>query len=135
MTHPILALRSALRARLTADAALVSLLGGERIWDEPPRGSDPPYLTFGEAVARDWSTGSSSGREHAFTLVAWSRQGGDAELLALLARLEELCADPALVLDGHRLVLLRVVGQETGRPDKTGLRRAVIRLAGFTEPL
>jgi hypothetical protein len=134
VTHPILALRSALRAWLAADAALLSLLGGERIWDEPPRGSEPPYLTFGEAVARDWSTASSSGREHAFTVVAWSRQGGDAELLAILARLEALCADPALVLDGHRLILLRVVAQESGRPDKTGLRKAVVRLSGLTEP-
>ncbi|WP_158266756.1 DUF3168 domain-containing protein [Alsobacter soli] len=132
MSHPILALRTALRALLVADPALVALLGGERVYDEPPRGAEPPYVTFGEASARDWSTG---GCQHALALVAWSRQGGDAEVLAVLDRIAALCADPPLALAGNRLVLLRVASQETARPDKAGLRRAVIRLAALTEPL
>ncbi len=131
MTHPVLALRAALRARLAADAALLALLDGPRIWDEPPRGEEPPFVTFGEASARDWPPG---GHRHGLALIAWSRQGGDAETLAVLDRLEALCADAPLVLDGHRLVLLAVAGTDVPRPDKAGLRRAVLRLSALTEP-
>lgn len=135
MSHPILALRTAVRALLVADPALTTLLGGPRIYDEAPRGAEPPYVTFGEASAKDWSAGSLNGRQHALALVAWSSQGGDAELLAILERIAALAADPPLALDGHRLVLLRVAAEETARPDKAGIRRAVIRLAALTEPL
>jgi hypothetical protein len=121
-----------LRARLVGDAALVALLGGERVWDEPPRGEVPPYVTFGESGASDWPRG---GQRLSVSLVAWSSQGGDAETLAILDRAAALCADPPLTLDGHRLVLLAVTGTQVPRPDKTGLRRAVLRLSALTEPL
>lgn len=37
-----LALRAAVHQRLSGDGALSALLGGARIYDEPPRASLPP---------------------------------------------------------------------------------------------
>ncbi len=58
------ALQSAIFARLTADAVLTALLGGERMYDDVPVRAEFPYLTFGQSSDRDWSTGTDAGREH-----------------------------------------------------------------------
>jgi hypothetical protein len=134
VTSPILALRAAIRGRLLADPDLVGRLGGERVWDQPPQGASPPYLLFGEAEARDWSGGSVAGHRHALALLAWSQQAGDAEALGLVERAAELLDGAALAVGGHHLVLLRVTAREAWRPDRQGLRRAVLRLAALTEP-
>jgi Protein of unknown function (DUF3168) len=73
------ALRAAIHDALIADAALVNLLGGPKIYDEPPRAAAFPYVTLGEARIADFSTGTEPGEEHQLTLHAWSRQGGHKE--------------------------------------------------------
>jgi hypothetical protein len=135
VTSPILALRAAIRSRLVADADLVARLGGERVWDQPPQGTSPPYLLFAEAEARDWSDGGVAGHRHTVALVAWSQQASDAEALGLAARAAELLHGAALPIDGHLLVQLRVIAHEAWRPDRQGLRRAVLRLTALTEPV
>ena len=42
------ALRAAIHDTLIADAALTSMLGGPKIYDEPPRAAAFPYITLGE---------------------------------------------------------------------------------------
>src|SRR4051812_18844973 len=118
----LIALRTAVRARLVADAGLTALLGGERVYDEAPRGATPPYVTFTEASARAWPDGGSPGHAHEFALVAWSDQGGDTEALAIVNAMSALLDDAPLVPAGHRLVLIRVTAQETSRPDAEGRR-------------
>ena len=112
----------------------VALLGGERVWDEAPRGVAPPYVLFGEASARAWPEGGSPGHAHELSLVAWSVQGGDAEALAILDAMASLLDDARLQPAGHVLILLRVTAQETARPDAEGRRRATLRLEALTEP-
>ena len=135
---PILALRAAIRTRLVADPALLGLLGGPRVYDEAPRGIEPPYVIFGDVTAEDWSTGDVPGHRQALSLVVWSSQGGDSEALGIVGELAALLADAPLVLDGHRLVLLRAAGQSVSRPEaadpSAGLRRATLRLEALTEP-
>jgi hypothetical protein len=135
---PILALRAAIRTRLVADAALLALLGGPRVYDEAPRGIDPPYVIFGDVTADDWSTGDIAGHRQTLSLVVWSSQGGDSQALSIVGELAELLADAPLVLAGHRLVLLRVAGEAVSRPEaadpSAGLRRATLRLVALTEP-
>jgi hypothetical protein len=134
-TGPLIALRTAVRARLVADPGLVTLLGGERIYDEAPRGATLPYVTFSDAFARAWPEGGSPGHAHEFSLAAWSDQGGDSEALAIVDAMAALLEDAPLQPAGHRLVLLRVTAQETARPDTDGRRRATLRLEALTEPV
>lgn len=133
----ILALRTALRAALVADDALVAQLGGPRIYDEAPRGLTPPYVVFGDAVAEAWSTGDRAGARQTLSLVAWSGQGGDSEVLAILARLAEVVSSAPLAPEGHGLVGLRILAEETSRPapddPAAGLRRAILRLEALTQ--
>ena len=70
------ALRAAIHDALTADAGLAAILGGAKIYDEPPRNADFPYVTLGEVRISDYSAGDDALEEHQLTLHAWSRQGG-----------------------------------------------------------
>jgi hypothetical protein len=136
MTSPILALRAAILAHAQADATLAALMGGTvRLHDEPPRAAEPVYAVFGDAAARDWSTGSDEGHAHEAAIVVWAREGGARSGLDAAARLAALLHEAALTLDGHRLVSLRVAALETARDDKTGLARATLRLTALTEVL
>lgn len=136
-TSAILAVRAALRRALVADAPLVSLLGGPRIFDEAPRGQVPPYVVFGDAIAQDWSAGDRTGARQTLTLVVWSSQGGDSEGLSIVARLAEVATTAAVVPEGHALVGLRVLAEETARPKpdapEAGMRRAILRLEALTQ--
>jgi hypothetical protein len=134
MATASLALRRALRDGLLAHAPLVAALGGPKIWDEPPRDAAFPYVTLGEARVTDWSTGSSSGHEHALTLHVWSRQGGqtEAQVVAgeIMGALEQVPLSPA----GHRLVNLRFATADIRREDDGRTWHAVVRFRAVTEP-
>ena len=79
MSTAAAALRAAVHAALNADGALVALLGGEKVYDEPPKGAAFPYVTLGEARTLNFSAGDEAGEEHQLTLHGWSRQGGHRE--------------------------------------------------------
>jgi hypothetical protein len=134
MATASLALRRALRDGLLPHAPLVEALGGPKIWDEPPRDAAFPYVTLGEARVTDWSTGSSTGHEHALTLHVWSRQGGqtEAQVVAgeIVAALEQVPLAPA----GHRLVNLRFAAADIRREEDGRTWRGVVRFRAVTEP-
>ncbi len=68
------------KAALADDSALVALLAG-RVYDDVPRGAEFPYITFGPATLRDWSTGTETASEHLITPCVvppgWRTPGGD----------------------------------------------------------
>lgn len=136
-SSPILALRTALRDRLAGDATLAGLLGGPRVYDEAPAGAEPPYVIFGDVALQDWSAGDVTGARQRVPLVAWSSQGGDSEALGIVAAMAGAILSADLVLQGHRVVLLRLAGQEVARPapgdPSAGLRRATLVLDVLTE--
>lgn len=130
----ILALREAILARLSADAALAALMGGTvRLHDEPPRGASGLYAAFGEATGRDWSTGSDRGTEQRLAIHVWSKPGSAKPALAAAARMAVLLHDAAIGLSGHRLVNLRVEAAESARDKASGLVRVALRLRAVTE--
>ncbi len=131
----ILALRKAIRALLVQDIALTALLGGPKIYDEAPREAVVPYVTFGDAQLRDWSTVSDHGAEQFVVLTFWSSQRGLREALEAAARAAILLDEPSLVLEGHRLISLRLVSQETRRDANGRFARASLRLRAVTETL
>jgi hypothetical protein len=134
MSLPAIALKTALRDALLADAPLAVLLGGPRIHDEVPRGQPAPFILFGDTVTRDASTNSGRAHETVLTLFALSNQGGQREAQAMAARIEAVLHDAALTLSGHRLVSLALLTSEARRERGNETTRATLKFRAYTEP-
>ena len=128
------ALRAAVHAALTADAALAAALGGPKIYDEPPREAAFPYVTLGETRVADFSAGSEPALEHQLTLHAWSRQGGHREANVIAGALLQALDDAPLALAGHRLVNFRFATADIRRESDGRTYRALVRFRAVTEP-
>jgi len=129
------ALRAAVHDALVADAALGSLLGGPKVYDEPPRSAAFPYVTLGEMRVADYSTGSEPGEEHQLTLHAWSRQGGHREAHLIAGQLLQALDDAALTLTDHRLVNFRFALADIRREADGRTYHALVRFRAVTEPV
>jgi hypothetical protein len=134
MTASAVFLRAAIRGALAADSALTSLLGGGKIYDEPPRDAALPYVTLGEDVVADGSTATEAGEEHALTLHVWSRQGGHREAQLISGAVLEALADAPLSPDGHRVANLRFIAAEVRREPDGRTYHGIVRLRALTEP-
>lgn len=136
MSDAILALREAVQAALSADAALSAVIGTGRIHDEAPRAARGVYVVHGDVEARDWSTGSGGGCEQDIALVVWagesasSRQALEAGVLIVRA-----LDDAALAPVGHVLVNLRWRSSRLARDPATGLASVTLRFRAVTEPV
>ena len=128
------ALRAAIHDALTVDAALTGILGGPKVYDEPPRAADFPYVTLGEARVTDFSTGDAPGEEHQLTLHAWSRQGGHKEAHLIAGALLQALDDAPLAPDGHHLVNLRFSVADIRREADGRTYHALVRFRAVTEP-
>ena len=53
-TNSSAALRAAVHDALISNVGLTSVLGGQKIYDEPPRSASFPYVTLGEARIADY---------------------------------------------------------------------------------
>lgn len=133
--HSAVSLRAAILGALRNDSPLVSLLGGERIYDEPPREAALPYVTLGEGVIADGSTATDAGEEHALTLHVWSRQGGHKEAQVITGAVLEALGDAPLALDGHHLANLRFVVADVRREGDGRTYHGIVRLRALTEPM
>ncbi len=133
MTTATWALQSAVHARLIADATLTALLGGPRVYDRAPHGQAYPYVTFGQSVTRDWSTGSDRGDEHVLTLHAWG--GGDQRkaVEALVEAIRASLHQASFALNGHRLINLTRDFAETRRETDGDIMHGLIRFRAVTE--
>src|SRR5690606_13401360 len=107
--HSAVSLRAAIFGALKNDSPLVALLGGEKIYDEPPRDAALPYVTLGEDVVADGSTATEEGDEDALALHVWSRQGGHREAHVIAGAVLEALNEAPLALDGHHLANLRFI--------------------------
>jgi hypothetical protein len=128
------ALRAAIHDALAADTPLTSLLGGARVYDEPPQNPSFPYVTLGEARVSDFSTGTERGEEHQLTLHAWSRQGGHKEAHLIAGALLQALDDASLPLDDHRLVNFRFALADVRREADGRTYHALVRFRAVTEP-
>jgi hypothetical protein len=134
MSTAAAALRASIHDALVADGALNTLLGGPRIYDEPPRGVAFPYVTLGEARVSDFSTGTEPGEEHQLTLHAWSRQGGHREAHLIAGALLQALDDAPLTITDHRLVNLRFALADVRREADGRTYHALVRFRAVTEP-
>ena len=135
MSTAAAALRAAIHDALAADAPLAALLGGAKVYDEPPKGAAFPYVTLGEARVADFSAGAERGEEHRLTLHGWSRQGGHREAHLIAGALLQALDDAPLALTDHRLVNLRFALADVRRESDGRTYHALVRFRAVTEPL
>jgi hypothetical protein len=130
---PVLALRKAMLASLSAEPDLTSLLGGPKIFDEAPRSAEPPYVIFADAQLRDWSSQLSTGAEQFVVISIYSTQRGVREAIDIGQRIVDLLNEAPLALQGHRLIDLRFLAMETRREQNGRFARVNLRFRATTE--
>ena len=135
MPSASLALQASIFSTLAADAGVLAILGAPRIYDDVPQRTALPYVTLGQTVARDWSTGTEDGCEHLLTLHVWSRAEGRREVHELMSAVKTALHDHLLALEGHRLVNLRHELSEARRDADGETYHGIVRLRAVTEPL
>ncbi len=128
------ALRAAVHDALKNNAALNTLLGGSKVYDEPPRGAAFPYVTLGETRISNFSSGDQFAEEHQLTLHAWSRQGGHREAHLITGTLLQVLDDAPLTLAGHHLVNFRFAVADVRREADGRTYHALVRFRAVTEP-
>jgi hypothetical protein len=128
------ALQRGIYQALAGSSDLTAMLGGARIYDDAPQGAAFPFITLGQSVVRDWSTGTEDGAEHDLTLHVWSRAGGKKQVHDIIEAIKSTLHDQPLALVDHDLVNLRHEFSEA-RPDPDGdTYHGIVRYRAVTEP-
>lgn len=135
MPSASVALRASVHAALSASAPLAALLGGARIYDEPPNNAAFPYVTLGEARIADYSSDGVKSEEHQLVLHVWSRQGGHREAHLIAGALLQVLDDAELPLGGHRLINLCFSLADIRREADGRTYHALVRFRAVTEPI
>ncbi|MEM7619809.1 MAG: DUF3168 domain-containing protein [Pseudomonadota bacterium] len=128
------ALQSAIYTALVGSSALTTLLGGAHVYDDVPQDISPPYMTIGQNILRDWSTGTEVGEEHEITLNIWSKSSGRKQVQDIAETVRTLLHDKSLMLTDHNLVNLRQTFLDFRREPDGEHYRAVMRFRAVTEP-
>ncbi len=135
MTATSWALQRSIYQTLSNSAALTTALGGARIFSKAPQGHALPYITLGQTVNLDWSTGTDEGSEHDLTLHIWTSADSSKPVHEIMDAVKTLLRDRPLSLDGHYLVNLRHEFSEA-RIDPDGeTMHGIVRYRAVTEPL
>lgn len=130
------ALAAAIRAAAMAHADVQAVLGDPaRVYDDPPADPVFPYVTLGRLESRPAEASDSQALEHVVTLHVWSRYGGRAEALDVIAALRAALHDAALEVEGRRLVFLFVSFTDVFRSGDGRTTHGVARLRALTEPV
>lgn len=132
---PVLALRQGIRTVVSADTALMSMLGGRSIFDEAPRQTPTPYVIFAETQVRDWSCDLSPGSEQLFTLSVISTEHGTAQALTLAQQLLDSLEMTPPRMTGHRLIDFSCLAMEVKRDASGRFAKVNLRCRATSEYL
>jgi len=131
-------LQGAIYAALTADAALVALVGSE-IYDAPlPSGGALPlgeHVTLGEEEVKPFDTITSSGGIHNFDVVVHSTANGFGAAKDVAAAVGAVLIGANLALVGGHLVSLRFLKAKAKRGVAPELRRIEMRFRAVVEDI
>lgn len=128
-----IALAAAIRAAVL-DAVSVQSIVSDRVYDDPPPGVTFPYITIGRIESRAIDVSEREALEHGMTLHVWSRYGGRAEALEVIAALRGCLHNAALDVADRRLVLLFAQFADVFRSGDGITTHGVVRLKAITEP-
>lgn len=127
-------LAAAVRAGAMADAGIKALLGDPaRIYDDPPPDPVFPYVSLGRVESRAADAASVNAIEHALTLHVWSRYGGRAEALDVIAALRTALHNAPLSVSGRTLVFLFAQFADVFRSGDGRTTHGILRLRAMTE--
>ena len=84
------ALQRSVYQALAGSSDLTTLLGATRIYDDAPQAASYPFVTLGQSVIRDWSTGTEDGAEHNLTLHVWSRTGSKKQVHRIIEAIKDV---------------------------------------------
>ena len=132
---PGLSVQQAARAALLARGPLTALLGGSHIFDEVPRGANPPYVVITGVETRDWSVVDQKAHEHFMGIEVTSNSRSRALAQNIASEIELALDNAALSLSGHILVNLRVIFSNVTKSPSTSNFGASLRFRAATEPL
>ena len=132
---PGLSVQQAARAALLARGSLTTLLGGGHIFDEVPRGANPPYVVIAGVETRDWSVADQKAHEHFITLETITNSRGRSAAQNIADEIEATLDNATLILDGHKLINLRVIFTNVSRNLKSESFGVIQRFRAATEPL
>ncbi|MEO0946234.1 MAG: DUF3168 domain-containing protein [Pseudomonadota bacterium] len=127
------ALQEAVFSVLIDDSSLTDLLGGEKVFDRAPEGTDYPYVTFTTLNMRDASTTTEAAFECRLTLNVWSRELGRRQVLTILNRIRQLLHDRNLALSDYVLVNLREELSDVLQDGDKLAFRGITRFRAFIE--
>jgi hypothetical protein len=127
------ALAAAIRAACLSHAPLLAIVA-DRIFDDPPPDAAFPYVTFGRFESRPAEAAASAAVEHVVTLHVWSRYGGRAEALDIVAALRGALHNAPLSIVGGRVVLVLAQFSDVFRSGDGLTTHGVLRLRAITEP-
>lgn len=127
------ALAAAIRTA-AMNAPAVQALAGDRFYDDPPPDVIFPYITIGRVESRPIDASEREALEHGVTLHVWSRYGGRAEALDVIAALRGSLHNAALNVTERRLVLLFALFTDVFRSGDGRTTHGVLRLKAITEP-
>ena len=119
---------------LAGSIDLTTLLGGIRVYDDAPQAAPYPFITLGQSVVRDWSTGTEDGAEHDLTLHVWSRSDGKKQVHQIIDVIRTVLHDQPLTLADHNLVNLRHELSEARLDPDGDTFHGIVRYRAVTEP-
>ena len=95
---------------LLSDAPNIQAVLGlpPRLYDNPPEDPIFPYLTYGPMRSEDISADGAVINSHTLTLHIWSRYGGRAQVMEVLAAVTGALQSGALTLQGVSLVRAQI---------------------------
>lgn len=130
---PMLAVQSAVYARLKGDATLTGMISG--VYDYVPETAAYPFVVIGEALETPDNRHGGFGRQTVITLHAWSRYQGYAQVLRIGARVTELLDHQPLTIPGLSWIATRFEFSQTlTDPEPPGdIRHLVLRYRVVTE--
>lgn len=134
MTSPGIALQDAMRAALLAHQPLVTLLQGQHVYEEQPRGAKMSFVSLGDIETRDWSVADQKAHEHFVKLDVRTNQRSRKLAQDIAAAIETALDGAALTLAGHRLVNLRLIFWTVAREKNAETYGATLRFRAATEP-
>ena len=99
----------AIHALLSDNTNIQAVLGlPPRLYDNPPEDPIFPYLTYGPMRSEDISADGAVINSHTLTLHIWSRYGGRAQVMEVLAAVTGALQNGELALQGVSLVRAQI---------------------------